>query len=185
MKRIIAALCLVVLMTGCAGKSDELNRAMALRSKMLTQGIRFEAEITADYGDKIYTFGMECQSDDQGAFTFTVTQPQSITGISGRIDATGGKLTFDDKALSFPLMADEQITPVSGPWVLIKTLRSGYLTSCGRDGNQIRVAIDDSYADDALHLDIWLDNEELPMRAEILWKGRRILTVAVKNFHFV
>lgn len=185
MKRLIAVFCLMVIMTGCAGKSDELNRAMALRSRMLTQGVRFEAVITADYGDKIYNFAAECQADDQGALTFTVTQPQTISGISGKMDATGGKLTFDDKAISFPLLADEQITPVSGPWVLIKTLRSGYLTSCGKDGDMIRVAIDDSYADDALHLDIWLGEGDLPVRGEILWKGRRILTMDVKNFCFV
>lgn len=185
MKRIIALLCLAVLMVGCTGKSDELDRAMALRAKMLTQSIRFEADITADYGDKIFQFSVECQANDQGAMTFTVIQPQTIAGVSGKIDSSGGKLTFDDKALSFPLMADEQITPVSGPWVLIKTLRSGYLTSCGRDGEKIRVAIDDSYADDALHLDIWLGEGDLPVRGEILWQGRRILTIDVKNFCFV
>ena len=185
MKRIIAVLCFLVLLTGCADKNEELNRAMALRTKLLNKGVQFDVQITADYGDKIYEFAAECQTDEQGTLTFIVTQPESIAGISGKIEAAGGKLTFDDKALSFPLMADEQITPVSGPWVLINTLRSGYLTSCGKDGDLIRLAIDDSYRGDALHLDIWLGQNELPVRGEILWLGRRILTMDVKNFSFV
>ena len=101
------------------------------------------------------------------------------------MEAAGGKLTFDGQALSFALLADEQVTPVSAPWLLIRTLRSGYLTSCGEEGGTVRVAIDDSYEEDALHLDIWLDENDSPQRGEILWQGRRILSVSVTNFVFV
>ena len=83
------------------------------------------------------------------------------------------------------MLADGQVSPVSGPWILMKTLRSGYLTSCGMEAGCIRVAIDDSYADDALHLDIWLDEKDLPKRGEILWKGRRILSLDIENFVFL
>lgn len=185
MKRIVAVLCLLVILTGCTGPDNAMDRAMALRAKILAQAIQFEADITADYGDKTYTFSAQCSVDSGGNLTFTVTRPETISGITGSVSASGGKLTFDGKALSFPLLADNQITPVSAPWVLVKTLRSGYLTSCGYDGDNIRMAIDDSYNDDALHLDIWLDEEDLPIRGEILWQGRRILSMEVKNFRFV
>lgn len=186
MKRIVTAVCLVLFLTGCAGVDDSLDRAMALRAKLLaSQGVRFDAEITADYGDSTYTFSMTCSSDNQGNVSFAVVQPESIAGISGTVSAEGGKLTFDDKALSFALMADGQVTPVSAPWLLVKTLRSGYLTSCCREGEYLRLAIDDSYAEDALHLDIWLGEGDGPVQADILWQGRRLLSVAVKNFTFL
>lgn len=185
MKRIIAAVCLLILLAGCSGKQEEMDRAMALRSKLLAQGAAFDAEITADYGKELYTFSMSCQMDTQGKLTFSVTAPESIRGIGGEISAAGGALAFDEEALSFPLLADGQVTPVSAPWVLMHTLRSGYLTSCGSEGDTLRIAIDDSYEDDALHLDIWLDSDDLPARGEILWQGRRILSVVVKNFRFV
>jgi hypothetical protein len=44
---------------------------------------------------------------------------------------------------------------------------------------------DGSYQDDALHLDIWLDENDSPQRGEILWQGRGILSVSVTNFVFV
>lgn len=155
---------------------------MALRASMIAKSMAFDAEITADYGDKTYTFSMVCQVDKEGKMTFEVTAPESIAGITGTVSAAGGHLTFDDKALAFELMADELLTPVSAPWILIKTLRSGYLTSCNEEGGQLRVAIDDSYEEDALHLDVWLDENDLPQAAEIYWQGRRLLTVNVKNF---
>lgn len=185
MKRIIPVLIICLLLAGCSGQRAELDRAMALRAKMLSQPIAFDAVITADYGDKTYTFRAACQVDARGDLSFTVREPETIAGITGKVSEAGGKLTFDDKALSFPLLADEQISPVAAPWVLIRTLRSGYLTSCAVEGGALRLAVDDSYEDDALHLDIWLDGNDLPCRSEILWQGRRILSVSVENFTFV
>ena len=186
MKRIAALLCMVLLLSGCGGTDQTMDRAMAFRSQLLAAGgCSFDADITADYGDKSYTFSMACTADDRGAVSFSVTKPETISGITGSVAATGGMLTFDDKALSFALMADGLVTPVSAPWVLLKTLRSGYLTSCGQEGEYLRLAIDDSYEADALHLDIWLGDEDLPVRGEVLWQGRRLLSIAVTNFTFL
>ena len=186
MKRIAVVMCVLLLLTGCAGTGEQLDRAMTLRSKLLAAtGCSFDAVITADYGDTTYTFSMNCRGDDQGNLQFSVTAPESIAGISGLVSITGGKLTFDDKVLAFDLMADGLVTPVSAPWVLLKTLRSGYLTSCGREGEYLRLSIDDSYAQDALHLDIWLGEGDLPVQSDIYWQGRRLLSVKVENFTFL
>ena len=186
MKRLALAAVLMVLLTGCMDKDDSLDRAMGLRAKLLAgDGCSFDARITADYGEGLNTFSVTCTSDSKGNVTFSVTEPETITGITGTISDEGGKLTFDDQALAFPLLADGQVTPVSAPWLLVKTLRGGYLTACGKDGEQLRVSIDDSYADDALHLDIWLGGSDLPVRAEILYKDRRILSLEIKNFQIL
>lgn len=185
MKRIVWLLVTVLMLTGCTGGDDCMDRALALRSRLLAQGVEFDAMIVADFSDKAYSFGVRCVFDGQGSLTFTVTEPESIAGIAGKVSATGGKLTFDDHALAFPTLADGQLSPVSAPWVLMNTLRSGYLTSAGMEGDGIRIAIDDSYADNALHLDIWLDEKDLPDYCEILWKGRRVLSMEIKNLRFV
>lgn len=186
MKRILAVLAVMLLLAGCAMENEELDRAMVLRAKLLSSGgCSFNAVITADYGEKIHTFGTACQSDQQGNLSFTVTVPETITGITGTISGEGGKLTFDDKALAFELLADGQVTPVSAPWLFIKTLRGGFVTACGADGEYTRVSIDDSYAEDALHLDIWLGEDDLPVRCEILYADRRILSLEVDQFQFL
>ena len=172
-----------LLLTGCTGKRDELDRAMGLRAKLLgSLGYGFDVQITADYADEIHIFAMECQGDNDGNVSFKVTEPETIAGITGTIDAEGGKLTFDDVALSFPLLADDQVTPISGPWILVKTLLSGYLTDCAVEEELLHLQIDDSYEEDALHLDIWLDQQNLPVRAEILYDSRRIVTMQISNF---
>lgn len=185
MKRLAALALMLLFLSGCTAGTDALDKAMALRADMLARAVRFDAEITADYGDQSYSFSMNCQVSTAGELSFTVTAPQTIAGITGTVSATGGKLTFEDTALAFDLMADGLVSPISAPWVLVRTLRGGYLTACTVEDGQIRISIDDSYEEDALRLEIWLDSSELPQVAEIYWQGRRLLTVTVTNFTYV
>lgn len=185
MKRIWAVFLAVLLLTGCKSTEEGMDRALVLRTRVLSGGVTFDAKITADYADAIYTFTVACQTDAEGTVKFTVRHPETIANITGTLSAAGGKLTFDDKALAFRLLADGEISPAAAPWIFLRTLRSGYLTSCGRDGAYLRLTLDDTYEEDALHLDIWLNEEDVPVRSEILWKGRRILTLEIENFAFV
>lgn len=185
MKKIVWVLVALLLLSGCGDTKAQLDRAMTLRADLIAAPVTFDAEITADYGDKSYTFAMKCRAETDGTVSFEVTKPETISGITGSVGSEGGKLTFDNTALAFELMADGQLSPVSAPWVLMKTLRSGYLTSCTQEEDSLRVAIDDSYEEDALHLDIWLDSQDLPKYAEVYWQGRRLLTLTVSNFTYV
>lgn len=183
MKKAISLIFVTLLLAGCTSSDGGMDRAMELRTKLLNCGsCSFSCAVTADYGDKIYSFRMDCTADAEGNLQFTAVEPDTIAGITGRFMRSVGALTFDDAVLTFPLLADEQVTPVSAPWILVRTLRSGYLTSAGRDGELLRVSIDDSYEDDALRLDIWLNEENAPVRGEILYRGRKILSMEVENF---
>ena len=183
MKRIVAGLTALILLAGCTGKRNELDRAMKLRATLLgCLGCSFDVTVTADYGDEIYEFAMSCTSGGRGNVDFTVTKPESIAGISGTISSGEGKLTFDEIALQFALMADDQVTPVSGPWILMKTLLGGYLTAANEEGELLHLTINDSYEEDALQMVIWLNAEDLPVCGEFFYEGRRIVTMTVENF---
>ena len=177
---------IILLLTGCSNAQKQIDRAVDLRSKLLTgNGCTFIAEITADYGDKLHVFALKCQSDSRGDLAFTVEAPESIAGITGTVSQKSSKLTFDNTALDFPLLADDQVTPVSAPWILMKTLLGGYITSAGQEGELLRLTIDDSYEEEALRVDVWLDGENRPVQADILYDGRRILSLTIKDFAFL
>lgn len=183
MKRMVMLISLSVFLAGCSSASLPLNQAMQFRDGLLSAaGCSFSAEVTADYGDELYTFTMDCQGDSAGDLTFAVTSPEEISGISGTISDSGGTLTFEETALHFDLLTDDQLSPVSAPWVFLRTLRSGCITSACMEGELLRVTADDSYEDDALTLDIRLDGENRPIHADILYDGKRILSVKVDSF---
>ena len=179
-------LCFLFLLTGCSSSDSGIEHAQALRSRLRTgSGCSFVAHITADYTNALYNFSLSCQADQNGNITFTVLQPESITGITGTITGQGGKLTFDDKAVAFETIADGQITPVTAPWVLMMTLHGGYLNGCTTADDGYLLTIDDSYRDDSLRLNIHITKNYHPQWAEIFWKNRRVLTLTVENFIFL
>lgn len=183
MKKVGALLAAVFLLAGCVRTDTGMERGLVLRAKLLrASGCEFDAAVTADYGDKFYEFSLRCHGDAQGNLHFSVLEPESIAGITGDIRDSGGDLTFEDVALHFDLMADDQLSPVSAPWIFLKTLRSGYITSTAEQEDLLRLSIDDSYEEDALRLDIWLGQDDMPVRAEILHEGRRILSLNITNF---
>ena len=186
MKKLVALMLTMVLLTGCSKTKDMLDKAMTLRVDLLAcESYVFDATVTADYGDEVNTFGLHCQGDNDGNLEFTVTSPETIAGITGEISAGAGKLTFDDEAVVFPLLAEGQVTPVGGPWILMKTLMGGYLTACNEEEGLVHLMINDSYADDALELEIWLDGASHPIQAEIGYEGRRIVTMEIENFQIL
>ena len=186
MKKTLVCLLLMFLLSGCSRNPDELEQALSLRSSLLQASqCSFTACIIADYGDQIASFSMDCGADSEGNVSFTIVEPDVISGISGKLSEKAGQLIFEDTALHFPLIADEQLSPVSAPWIFLKTLRSGFLTSACRESDKIHLTLDDSYAEDALTLDIWLNSFNQPERADILHNGRRILSVDVRNFEIL
>ncbi len=185
MKWVCWILVLCLLCGGCADTEGELNRVLHLRASLQEKGCKFNAVITADYADHTYTFVMSCSTDASGHLSFEVLHPESIAGISGTIGSDGGKLTFDDVALSFSMLADGQITPVSAPWILVKTLLGGYISASTMEGQMLHVTANDSYFEDALQLDIWLDSTNCPVNADIVYRDRRILSLRIENFEFL
>ena len=186
MKRLSVLLCLMLLLCGCSETQKEMDRAMALRTKLLgSQECTFTAEITADYGDKTYEFSLDCVGDTEGDLRFTVQRPDTIAGITGMISEENGALTFDDVVLYFEHLADGQVTPVSAPWILIHTLRGGYIIACTMEDNLLHLTIDDSYQEDALRLEVWLNEENVPVHTDIIWKNRRILSINIIDFRIL
>lgn len=176
------AVCLLLLFLSGCGETDKLQTGMELRSRLLQcRECSFSVDILADNGQEISEFSMDCTADSRGEILFTVTAPESISGISGKLSASGGALTFDERLLDFGLFPDGDVSPVSAPWIFLNTLRSGNLLSACEEAGRTRLSADDSYAEDALRLDIWLE-KELPVRAEVLSGGRRILTLDVRSF---
>ena len=183
--KLAAILCVAIILCGCKNSSDSLKEGMALRREILeSSGCSFHSTITADYGEKVYVFQMDCKTDKEGTLQFEVTAPATISGITGNVDNEGGAITFDDKVLAFQTLADGQVTPATAPWLMMKTLRSGYIRDAVATENGFEVSIDDTYKEDALRLVIGIvDNK--PATAEIYWQSRRILTVTVEDFVFL
>lgn len=185
MKRIILLFLTVCLLTGCDGRSDRSDQMLDLRSRVLSADqIGFRAEITADYIDTVEEFSLSCQADREGSVSFRVEEPEEISGITGKLSGQEGALTFDEQMLAFGLMADEQLSPISGPWVVIKALRTGVITAAVQEDEKLHVTINDSYGEQPFTTELWIEEMKVE-EAEISWQGRRFLSMDIEDFEIM
>lgn len=185
MKRFLVWIILFFTLFGCKNSNNDMDYALAIRQQLLkSDGCKFTARISADYRDEMYTFTLQCTADSNGKVEFIVNEPESIQNISGFMDSKSGNLTFDDKVLAFPHLSDNLITPVSAPWFFIRTLRSGYMASYSNSGEYFKLTADDSYADNSLQLDIFF-KDNLPVHADFMWQGSRILSMEITDFVYL
>ena len=180
MKKLLLPLILVLFFTGCG--QGNTPRGMSLRQRMNdSNGCAFTAEVRAYIGKEEYVFSMDCECGNFDTVTFTVTAPESLSGITGELSSGSGSLTFDGQALAFPMLAQGTMSPISSVWVLLHALRGGYLTDEGKEG----LTIDETYQGVPLRLSVTLDNEDMPTFTEIFQDGERILSLALTNFRFL
>lgn len=185
MKRLFCLVILVLFLFGC-GKNEGLDRAMKLRTQLLQgSGCSFDVVITADYGQKQYIFSEKCDGSENGDLSFTVIEPESISGITGRVDVAGGKLTFDEHVLAFPLLADGLLTPVSAPWFFLHALRSGYINACEDTSETMKIILHDTYGETEIVVDVFCNSDNMPYYSEIYWNGSRIVALEIDNFEIL
>ena len=185
MKRFGLILAFLLFLSGCTGTREAQDKLLQLRQSLSQGSYAFTANICADFGEHTYSFSLDCRFDAAGNMTFCVLSPDTISGITGKIEANEATLTFDDKSVAFLLLADGLVSPVSAPWLVVKGLRGGYLSSWRTEGEGILVCIDDTFEGENISFEILISAEILPRSAEIYWEGRRILSLTIENFRYL
>ena len=183
MKKMLLGL-MIVMLAGCGRNEPQSDGMQAWRDRCAGEASAFSAQITADYIDSRESFSMDCVYEPEGLLRFTVTQPPELAGITGTVSGEQGTLRFEETVLALPLLAEESLSPVSGPWVMMKALGTGPLRCTAREEALLHISVDDSYREEALEVEAWLEGEQL-RQAEISWKGRRNLLLQIENFKFV
>ena len=177
---IIIAVC--VLFSGCTPRPDSMEYGLSLRETLFkSKECSFLAEIIANFEDAKYFFTVDCEVAEDQTFSFNVIDPDLLSGISGQIDKKDGRLTFEDKVLYFPLLAEGQLPPICAPWVFYNALVSGYIHAAGEEDGHTRLTINDTFQSENITLEIWLKNGT-PVYSEIVWQGRNILCLTISEF---
>lgn len=185
MPRTIGLLMLVLCLAGCTQENRDIQIAMDLRDRLLrSENCDFSVAVTADYGDILHMFSMDCRAVKTGTLSFEIKEPETIAGICGSVSDDGGSIDYADDALYFPLMAEGLLVPAAAPWIMMKALRGGHIRTAAMEDEYLHIVLDDGFAEDALQVDIWLDENNVPVRGDILHDGCRILSVEVENFVF-
>ena len=90
----------LVLLAGCGRDSGAGRGAEELALEIRTEYIGMTAlsaglEVTADYGERVYTYGMALAWDQTEGTTLTLTAPEEVAGVTLRVQDGETALEYD------------------------------------------------------------------------------------------
>ncbi|MDR0862421.1 MAG: hypothetical protein LBN30_06585 [Oscillospiraceae bacterium] len=176
---------MTVLLTASIFGCESVNGGNA-RAEQLTLDLRaaiiaaetvtLRATVTADYGDRAYTFGLLFSGTENDG-TLEVQSPESIAGVTCAVRDGGATLKFDGAELDTGRIADDAVSPVSALPTLLAQWRSGFIDSMTiekiGDADALLIA---SRITDTVSQKTWFDAKTFaPIRSEISEGGRLVI----------
>ena len=138
MKRLCApmmTLCLLLAACGggSGGRGDE-ELALDIRAEYLGMAAcAATAEITADYGQRVYEFTLDLQYTKGGETVLTVTAPEDIAGVTARLKDGAATLEYDGASLETGELDGQGLSPVSALPALLNAVQTGFIAEVGRE----------------------------------------------------
>lgn len=124
-----------LLLTGCTGggssTKDKLEAAQSVYRTM--SGCTAQAEITADYGQRVYEFTLDLQYTKGGETVLTVTAPEDIAGVTARLKDGAATLEYDGASLETGELDGQGLSPVSALPALLNAVQTGFIAEVGRE----------------------------------------------------
>ena len=161
-----------------------MTKGIAFRSRIISSGgCGFRVRITADYGQEVREFTLDCDSDGEGNVSFCVVEPDSIADITGVINGDEGTVTYDGLQLAFPLFVNDQISPVSASGLVLDCWLNEYILSAGMTDQIYRVTYEKKIQEKALLIDTYFE-KDIPISAELCYNGYRIMNLMISEFSF-
>lgn len=174
----------LVCLTGCKGGESLLARGVTFRNQLISAGgCSFRALITADYGQEVQTFTLDCDADGEGMVSFCVVEPETIRDITGMVRGDEGTVTYDGLQLAFPLMVYDQISPVSAPALTVSCWLREFILSAGAFNQEYRVTYEKKIQEKVLLIDTYFE-KDIPISAELCYNGYRIIHIQFTDFLF-
>ena len=192
MRKLLLCVPMIILLTGCGpaqgNQGEEL--ALSVRGEYLemTQW-RARVTLTADYGQRVYQYELEASSGPEET-VLTLTAPETVAGISARLEEGESTLEYEDLCLGAGTLSSQQVSPMAALPRLMSALRDGWLLEEGQEEWNgvpcLRLTVDQSGPGDGKILStLWLDTAGgMPLRGEIAVEGEIILTAEFTSFSF-
>ena len=108
---------MILLLAGCGlgvqGTDPAEELALLIRAEYLGQMTwSAQVEVTADYGQRVYQYGLKASWDGEET-VLTLTEPETVAGISARLKEGESLLEYDGLILETGPLDGEGLTAVS------------------------------------------------------------------------
>lgn len=188
-------LMMTLLLAGCAAgggtrevTADEL--ALQVRMEYLAAtGCSGTAQVTADYGQRVYDFTLDFTWTRAGETVLTVTAPEELSGLTATVGEGESRLEFQGVSLGTGDLTGEGLTPLEYLPAVMDNIDDGYMAECvyeTRNGQEtLRVLFRDPELrpEQGLECTLWFDKTQRTLlRAELSQDGYLVLSSEFTSF---
>ena len=193
-KALSCVLMMTLLLTGCgaggSGEESPENLASRIRMEYLAlSGWSAQLQVTADYGERVYEFGLDAVWRKDGETVLTITSPELVAGITARVRDGEGYLEYDGASLSTGPLTGEGMSPLEVIPFVMEELTGGYMARASyvEEGERrlLTVLCRDPEGEEGTGAEctLWFDPESHDLlRAELSWDGVTVLRAEVNAF---
>jgi hypothetical protein len=186
----LAALLIPLLLVLCACGGAKENRETLLRQRYCDlTAFAAQAQVTADYGDYLYTYTVTLSGDLTGG-SLTVLAPSSIAGTGFSWSEQEGTLTYEEVTLETGPLAQDGLSPVDAMPLMLRALTTGKLCSTGEqtlngEDTVFLELANPAYGEGESAVLLWLGREDGGLRrGEITWEGTTVITYTFTDFTY-
>ena len=183
-------LCLTLTCCSGEGGSQAEQLALDIRGEYLAMTeCAASMEVIADYGQRVYEYGIDLDWQREGESVLTLTAPENVAGVTARLAAGEAALEYDGVRVETGPLDDTGLSPVSAVPLLLEYIQSGYMAECGmeQDGEEevLRVVCRDPEAQPGTgrECSLWFypDTHAL-LRGELSQDGYTVIQCAFSAF---
>ena len=185
-------LMMTLLLSGCkagnGGEGPEELTGTIREEYQNMAGWSATADLTVDYGDKVFDFTMDVQWRRDGETMLTVTAPELLSGITARVAEDETVLEYDGAGLSLGALDGDGLTPVSAVTALMARIDQGYMAQwkwAGPEDSQLTILCRDPELapNEGTEFLLTFDRDSHALlSAEVSSAGATVLTVSFSDF---
>lgn len=190
---IAPALLLAACGGGEADRAEELLQ-QARRAYVEMTACAAHVELTADYGERVFSYGAELSWEKEGELVITLTSPENVAGASAVVHAGETALEYEGVMVETGPLDDRGLTPVDAVPALLTYAREGFVAECcledsGSTGEEtpqaLRLSLREPEAQPGTgrECELWLDPETFALlRGELSLDGRTVIQCRFSGF---
>lgn len=175
-KIVVSALMMtLLLLPGCGEREVRLEESFDAMRQAVTaaQSIRFEAQMTADWGETAADYTLSVTYDGQQTVQ-QILVPELLAGVRARSLRGETSVDYDGVILGAGPLDEEGLSPMSAIPVIIDALASAYVELLWWDGDYIAARL---YVGEQSVATVWLESGTLALTAaEIACDGKTVIS---------
>lgn len=149
-------------------------------------------EIVADYGQRVYSFGIDFSWEKEGETLLRLTYPENVAGTTAHIKNGETALEFDGVILETGPLSETGLTPIDVIPALLRNIQEGYIADCVLEERESLKELHmicrdpEKVPGEGVEVQMWFDTETLGLlRGEISSDGVTVIRCEITEFSMV